>query len=150
MEIDDDLGQKIQELLPKCLDDIVRIHREKLAIRLATDEEVMALHHEITPSRSPETMLDDWRLVAFVKSFDGSQHLDISLLGELPYDGSRITSPVRKLDLDRGLAITRSGTLYGLGRHGEGEPLFGQLATVCAAAHAWGWGALFGVPHFFF
>lgn len=150
MKTDCDLGDQIAALLPKSLDDIVRINRQYLMIRLAMEREIMVLHHEIVPNRLPVMVLADWRLVAFDMSAEGIHRIDISLLGDRPYGGVRITSPVRKIDLDRQLVITHSGTLYGLGKRGEGEPPFDHLAMICAATYSWGWGAAFGIPHFFY
>lgn len=141
MEANDELAQHINALLPKSLDDIVRINRQHMTIRLATEKEIMELHHEIVPDREPKMIIDNWRFVAFEKSLDTFHRVDISLLGDRPDRGVRITSAVRKIDLDRQLVITHSGTLYGLGKPGDGEPPFDHLAMICAAAHSWGWGA---------
>lgn len=150
MESDDDLGQKIAALMPKCLDDIVRTNRQHMTIRLATDQEIMERHHRIVPDREPKMIINDWRFVAFEKSIGTFHRVDISLLGDRPHGGVRITSEVRQIDLDRQLVITNSGTLYGLGKRGDGEPHFDHLAMICAATHSWGWGAAFGIPHFFY
>ena len=150
MEPNAQLAQQVLDLLPKSLDDIVRVNRAYLTIRLATDEEIMELHHEILPDREPQMVIDDWRLVAFDKTVGEFCHTDISLLGDRPLGGVRITSPVRKIDPDRGLVITNSGTLYGLGNPGEGEPPFEHLAMICAACHSWGFGSVFGIPYFFY
>lgn len=145
-----DLQQRLEALIPKTLDDIVRFRRNHMTIRLATDMEIMELHHEIVPNRAPSMIINDWRLVAFVMSDDGFQRVDISLLGDKDTGGVRITSPVRMIDLDRQLVITQSGTLYGMGKAGQGEPPFDHLVMICAATHSWGFGALFGIPHFFY
>lgn len=146
MASETDFHNCLNSLIPKSLDDIVRFNREHLTLRLATDMEIMELHHEIIPNRKPSMIISDWRLVAFV----GSQRVDIFLLGDKPNNGVRITSPVRMIDLDRQLVITQSGTLYGLGKAGQGEPPFDHLMMICAASHSWGFGALFGIPHFFY
>jgi hypothetical protein len=112
MNTHDDLGQKLEALMPKCLDDIVRLRRDNLTIRLATEHEVTALHHEIAPSHAPKMVLHDWRLIAFVKSVDDFHQVDISLLGDSPYGGARITSPVRKLDIDRRLITNQNQALH--------------------------------------
>jgi len=148
MSAHDQLARKIQALIPKSLDDIVRANRDQLAIRLATDEEIMELHHEVVPHHPPAMTLYDWRLIAFEWDIHGYHRLEISLLGDKPDNRFRITSTVRKIDLDRQLIITNSGTLYGLGKRGEGEPPFEHLAMICNAAHMWGWGPFFGVPGF--
>lgn len=146
MASETDFHNCLNSLIPKSLDDIVRFNREHLTLRLATDMEIMELHHEIIPNRKPSMIISDWRLVAFV----GSQRVDIFLLGDKPNNGVRITSPVRMIDLDRQLVITQSGTLYGLGKAGQGEPPFDHLMMICPASHSWGFGALFGIPHFFY
>lgn len=150
MESNDHSAQQVFGLLPKSLDDIVRVNREYLTIRLATDKEIMDLHHAIVPDREPQMVISDWRFVAFDMMAREFRHTDISLLGDRPVSGVRITSPVRKIDLDRRLVITNSGTLYGLGNQGEGEPPFEHLVMICSACHSWGFGSAFGIPHFFY
>jgi len=77
-----DLQQRLEALIPKNLDDIVRFHRNHMTIRLATDIEIMELHHEIVPDSAPSMIINDWRLVAFVMSDGDFQRVDISLLGD--------------------------------------------------------------------
>lgn len=148
--VHDELARKIQELIPKSLNDIVRANKEHLTIRLATDGEVMALHCGVAPNRPPKMVLDDWRFIVMDMSMDGFRDYELYLLGDTPYGSTRITSPVRQIDLDRRLVITNSGTLYGLGKQGLGEPPYNHLAMICAAAHSWGFGRTFGIPHFFY
>lgn len=150
MASETDFHNCLDSLIPKSLDDIVRKNREHMTIRLATDLEIMEKYHEIVPNRPPNMVISDWRMVVFEMSAHGYKRLDIFLLGDKPNNGVRITSPVRMIDLDRQLVFTQSGSLYGLGKAGYGEPPFEHLAMICAASHAWGFGSLFGIPHFFY
>jgi hypothetical protein len=50
--------------MPLSLDDIIRTNRQHLAIRLATEKEVMVLRHAITPDREPDMDTGEWRVVA--------------------------------------------------------------------------------------
>ena len=142
-----DLAQQINDLIPKSLDDIIRQNRDQAELCLATDAEIMALHDEIRPGPVKDWM-EDWRFITLhVMSTRDAQ---VMLLGHTSIGHARITSVVRQIDLDRQLVVTNSGSLYRLGRPGEGEPPFYHLAMVCAAFHSWGFGRHLGVPHFFY
>lgn len=140
-------GAQFEALLPKCLDDLIRINRDQASLGLATPEEIMGLHYEIIP-RKPKETLNDWRLIALhIKPLNQTQFF---MLGYLSFTGTpRITSDVKHMDLDRGLIMTRN-SLYALGKSGEGEPHFEHLLLVCAAFHRWGMGAVLGMLEVFY
>lgn len=137
----------IEQLIPKSLDDIIRHNRDKVQLRLATDEEIFDLHQEITPGQLKDA-IDDWNLVALHQPELNTTL--VFLLGDIRRNGhQRITSEVMGVDLDRQILITKSGSLYQLGTPKNGAPDVDQLYIVCAAFHAWGFGKMLGVPHFF-
>lgn len=143
---DDDLGAKIEKLLPKCLDDVIRLNRDQARLYLTTDEEIMSLHEEVTPGQ-PKRLLDDWRFISL--KFADLNEPYVMLIGNSSRTaGPKITSNVRQIDLDRGFVVTNN-SLYQLGKKGQGEPPTDQIYFMCAAFNDWGFGAYFGVPPFF-
>lgn len=142
-----DLASAINAYIPKSLDDIIRLHRESVQLRLTTDDEIMALYHAITPGK-PKDVMDDWNLISLDKP---GQTLVFLLGGIRRKNGvSRITSDVTGVDLDRGYITTKSGSLYQLGPKKEGPPNQNELFLVCSTFHSWGFGAALGVPYFFY
>lgn len=144
----DKLSKAIEALIPKCLDDIITQNREQAKCRLSTDEEIMALYSQIQPG-VPKEIMEDWRFITLY--LIQPKESQVMLLANRRSNGHpRITSIVRKIDLDRRLVITNSGTLYRLGEAGSGEPPFQHLMMVCAAFHSWGFGWVLGVPMIWF
>ena len=60
------------------------------------------------------------------------------------------TSAIVAIDLNHGLALTKSGSIYQLGTKGEGEPEPAILLHICAQFHSWGIGEKLGVMHVFY
>lgn len=139
-------AKQLESLVPKSLDDLIRTNRDLALFRLATDQEVMHLHHEIAP-RKPKDTLNDWRLIAFhLKQVNQTYFF---MLGTSATSVPRITSDVEQIDLDRKLILTRN-SLYSLGERGEGEPHFEHLMMVCSAFHTWGLGETLGMLEVFY
>ena len=151
MSIDnDDVLKAIEALIPNSLDEIIRQHRDVASLRLTTDMEVMNLYAPIIPGQVKE-LINDWRFITFTLQYPDACSTEIFLLGNRVSDGNaRITSRVRKIDLDRGLVFTNSGSLYTLGSKGTGEPDQAQLFLVCAAFWKWGMGGYLGIMQFFY
>lgn len=145
-EMNEKLAASIEDLIPKSLDDIIRLNRDKAQLRLTTDEEILELYHDITPG-NPKDIIDDYSLITLV-----SESLtQVFLLGDVRRTGiQRITSVVLQIDADRQLLTTKSGSLYQLGTPSPGLPDAHQLMCVCAAFHSWKFGAVLGVSHFFY
>lgn len=143
-----EIEKQLEAMMPKNLDDIIRANRHLAQLRLATDEEIMDLSAQIRPSDNIKDQMQNWRfIVLHVLPTDDVQ---IMLLGDKSDGrGPRITSVVRQIDLDRQLVITNSGSLYGLGKPGCGEPDMDQLIMVCIAFNGWGFGPALGVAPFF-
>lgn len=138
----------LQAYLPKRLDDIIRDNREMARLALSTDHEVFERDGRIEPGPEREVM-DDWRFVSLhLATSDGLETVTLMfLLGFKRSNGNpRITSDVVRIDLDRGLVITKNGSLYRLGSQGQGEPPFPHLVMICSAFHSWGFGLPLGVP----
>jgi hypothetical protein len=143
-----DLAATIEDLIPKSLDDIIRINRDQARLYLTTDDEIMDLHAEVMPG-TPKEVIDDWRFITLY--IVPSNLVQVMLLGDKRCNGhARITSVVRRIDLDRGFVVTNSRSLYQLGKKGHGQPPFEHLAMICQAFHSWGFGMFLGVPYFLF
>ncbi|HEY8096547.1 MAG TPA: hypothetical protein VIE65_10720, partial [Methylobacter sp.] len=148
---EDSLKTALVAIIPKSLDDVIRANRDRAKLRLTTDEEVMALHQEVSSGRV-KAKIEEWRFITLhaLPYQDEPESIQVMLLGEVERTGhTRITSVVRKIDLDRQFVFTNSGSLYQLGKRGEGEPPFHHLTMVCSAFHDWGFGRALGVPEFF-
>lgn len=143
----DGLAAAIQKLLPKSLDDIIRLHRDEVELRLTSEEEIMALYDSIEPAQ-PLEIMDEWRFITLhVIPIGESQ---VMLMGyRRSNEYFRVTSIVRQIDLDRGFVITNSGSLYQLGTAGQGEPPLDHLMGICVVLHKWGFGMRLGVPLFY-
>lgn len=125
------LTTAIQALIPKSLDDIIRLNRDK-----------------VTPGQ-PKDIIDEWNLIALCQPAFNS--VQVFLLGDSRESGEqRITSAVTGIDLDKQLLITKSGSLYQLGSPKNGAPDMHQLICICTAFHGWGFANKLGVPHFFY
>ena len=119
-------------------------------LRLTTDMEIMNLYVPIIPGQV-KVFINDWRFIAFTLKNADLFSTEIFLLGNRLSDGNaRTTSRVRKVDLDRGLVFTNSGSLYGLGSPGNGEPDQTQLFMICVAFWKWGLGTALGIMPIFY
>jgi hypothetical protein len=147
MTDDDDLRAALERALPASLDDIVSIGRDTMSVAGATQEDLEALVGDVGTG-VPTDILDGWYPVAIrERSADGQVETSVHMVGwSRTKRVSWITSPVRAADYERGCVRTQSGTLYGLGERGDGEPSLDLLLLVCRALWVWGVGERFGVP----
>lgn len=143
------LVQHIDDLIPKTLDDIIRKNRELMELGLSTPDEIRALQAEVQQGLPIKDMIDDWHLISLRSKQSGD--VKILLLGQSQKENiAWMTSLIVRIDLTQSVIVTQSGSLYGLGSQGAGEPSRGQLIHVCATLHKWGSGEFLGVPHFFY
>lgn len=141
----DGLKEKIEALIPKSLDDIIRQNREHCQVRHATEADLAPLLGTV-PEAYPRLVITRWHLVTIAIK----DEYKVVLLGDI-CDGTGntwVTSKVVKLDLDSGYLRTASGSLYLMAKKGEGEPSFKQLALLCSYFNRGGYGSFFGVPEF--
>lgn len=132
------------------LDDVIRQNRDMAQLILSSCLEVMELYAPITPSH-PKEIINDWRFISLTLQNADISSTQVYLLGDKGSNGNaRITSLVRKIDLDRQLVYTNSGSLYQLGTQGKGEPSQPQLYLICAAFCSWGFGTVLGIPPIFY
>jgi hypothetical protein len=138
----------VETMFPKNLDDIIRQNRQVVELYLTSDEEVFELYWQITPNIVKD-VINNWSLISL--RINDIQLVQVMLLGNVgKTTTNRLTSNVVRIDLDRQLLITKSGSLYQLGTKHKGELDQDQLITVCAVFHSWGFGDYLGVPRFFF
>ncbi len=91
--------------------------------------------------------MQNWSLVTL--HFKNNNLKQTYLLGDKSdARGPRITSGIKAIDIERKLALTSSGSLYGLGLPRTGEPSPYQLVMVCVALNHMGVGRVLGVPQF--
>lgn len=144
------LSAALEALIPKSLDDVIRKNRNAARLRMTTDKELFELYGSLVPGPLKET-IEDWRFISLdLQSLAGSVTMTFLLGNRLSNGNPRITSDVIKVDLDRGLVVTNSGSLYKLGSKGKGEPPFEGLVMISSAFHSWGFGEALGVPSFFY
>ncbi len=139
--------EKLDTLIPKGLDDVIRKNRELCQIRHATEADLAPILGEVTQAH-PKLVITNWHLVTIQIS---TGEFKVVLLGDIA-DGSGytwITSKIVKLDLASGYLRTASDSLYRMAEKGEGEPSFEQLALLCTYFNRGGYGAFFGVPEYF-
>ncbi|ADE11336.1 hypothetical protein Slit_1098 [Sideroxydans lithotrophicus ES-1] len=150
---DNELTQAINEMIPKSLDDIIRANRHLCILTLSTEGQLGELPPIVQSLRNPKAInatLSDWRFICLnlSKEHGGSQHI---LTGYHEVQGCCwSTSVIVAADLEHGLVLTRSGSIYRLGTKGEAEPGQDMLLHICVQLHKWGMGTLFGVPHVFY
>ena len=146
----DEFLKALFEIIPKSLDEIIRHNRDFAQLRITTDIEIMKLYAPLTQVRVKE-VINDWRFISLVLQYNDKTLNQVHLLGDKDSNGlPRITSIVRKIDLDRQLIYTNSGSLYQLGSPGSGEPNQSQLYLICAAFNNWGIGKEFEILPIFY
>lgn len=134
----------LDQLQNLTLDDV--IGRKDLGrVRLATPEETSKLTGGVGTGPERGT-LRDWRLIA-LDLID--RELEIILIGVngREYWG---TSSVLAADFERGVARTRSGSIYTLVDAGKGEPPISHVLHVCYMLSYWGMGKTLDVPEVFY
>lgn len=147
-------AERIEAMIPKSLDDVIRKNRHLAQVRHANQDDLLSLLGTVN-AEYPDCVITNWHLVTIATpkgvGFDDMKNITM-LLGERA-DGTIgntwITSAIVKLDLASGYLLTNSGSLYMMAKKGEGEPSFEQLALLCRRIHKYGAGEFFGVPEYF-
>jgi hypothetical protein len=140
-----DLAEKLEALVPKSLDDVIRKNRDRAKIYLSTAEEIAALHASDLLLNQPSSIkgiLRDWSYVTIkVGKMPG-----VFLLGySITASRSLCTSLV--VGIADNLVRTRSGSLYKLEGPATDQP---DLLHLCSQLWNWGVGESLGVPHIFY
>lgn len=144
------LEQAVKQIIPKDLDDIVRLRRDEFTLRLATTQDIAQLPPMVTMLDSQiqvSATINEWRIICLELHAAGKK---LILTG---YNQSTHTtwgtSELRSADIDRNLALTQN-SIYRLGTKGEGEPMPDLLLHICYLFNMWGFGNRFGVPEIFY
>lgn len=145
----DELTQKLSDLIPKSLDDIIRKNRELVELRMVTEVETDALRKEIPNPYPVKDVIEDWRLIGLCEK--RTNWAQVMLLGASTFNNCAwLTSTIVAIDFAENIVLTKSGSIYRLGQPGKGEPPTGHLIHVCATLHMWGSGTFLGTPEFFY
>ncbi|MBI3901435.1 MAG: hypothetical protein HY306_00585 [Nitrosomonadales bacterium] len=132
----------------KCLDDIIRLHRDRVSVRLASRDE-LAPFFSVSDSDNDlgYSRIDDWRIIC-LDIHDSEKKFFI--VGHNAFEKCVWgTSEIKSLDFAAGLAFTANST-YQLGSAGDGEPPLPVLLHICHLFHTWGFGSSLGVPQVFY
>ncbi len=142
-------NQALNELIPESLDDIIRANRDECSLSLSTVHDLAELPmivEVVAKQTSVRAKLNNWRFVCLDNGKKAHLLTGIHVARNCVWS----TSVVVAVDLEHGLALTRSGSIYQLGTKGEGEPEADILLHICAQFHKWGIGQMLGVPHIFY
>ena len=143
-----DLTETFDEMIPRSLDNVIRANRHLAQLRLASDQELAALSGNIAVVQ-PKDEISNYRLVSII--LNNPDTVSVHLLGTCSAGRSWSTSQVMTLDLERGYAETRIGSVYKLlGPRAHDEPDRDDLICLCAILNKWGVGQRLGVPAFFY
>src|SRR4030066_1641387 len=107
--------QRLQDLIPKNLDDIIRANRDKCRLAFATDDELHALECDLPgkAARQVRHTLTDWNILMIHVFVDGSMQSIPKLLGSVQETGQCwITSTVTGIDSRAGL-VQKKNSVYG-------------------------------------
>ena len=145
------VGEQIEAVMPKSIDDIIRKNRDKASLRFSTPQDLAPIAGEIPPS-ARAVPISRWNLVTLALSPDGERPVQVHVLvlgWNVNESCTWNTSPVQRYDTKAGLVTTRSGTLYRLaGPQGTDEDL--DLIHLCIYLRGSGAGDLYGIPAFFY
>lgn len=143
------LKQALEKAIPSCLDDIIRLRREEVSLRMSTAEDLAELPPMVSmldKQKQVKATVNEWRIVCLDQGAVGK---GLVLTGiDARTENVWGTSLIKSADIENHFVLT-SNSLYRLGTKGEGEPTFHTLLHLCYMLHKWGVGARFGVPHVF-
>ncbi|MDE2599014.1 MAG: hypothetical protein KGL40_05265 [Rhodocyclaceae bacterium] len=139
----DSLEDKLTQLLPQSLDDIIRSNRDKAELHFSTDEEINPLCCPIVGGLA-KGRIADWAFITLCIT-ETQQHL-VYLVGFNQTEKCTwMTSVVT--GIGHGKVTTARGSIYEL--VGD-STLDVDLLHICATFHLWGVGRYLGMPHIFY
>jgi hypothetical protein len=148
MEQMDALQDSLEKLVPKSLDEIFRVNRDKGQLSLASDAELAQLTAPVDDTGVRHT-LTDWQILMLRVQAPGETVLSPRLTGKILESGLFwMTSHVLHVDPGRRLVKTRNSTYRVVGDRVNEDKL--DLISICATLNTWGIGQCFAVPPFFF
>lgn len=148
---DSELAIGAQQLVPKSLDDIVRINRHLLQLKYANSEDVLKLTKRIQTTSFKGTLVDAFLYKRLIKI---SKVEPICAVGYLITDLGQIafhTSQVVGLDDEQKIILTNSGSHYKIESLSDTQNTDSTLLMhICHVAHRDGWGTHFGIPEIYY
>jgi hypothetical protein len=141
--------EQLQVLIPKNLDDIIRVHRDRLSLRISTEEDLQPLASRIPPSPAA-VPITRWNFITLDADTVPARRQVVYLFGWNDHQNQTWnTSQVRRFDAAAGLVVTRSGNTYRTaGPRGTETDL--DLLHICVFLRETGVGDYFGIPPFFY
>lgn len=141
--------EQVRALLPKSIDEIITINRDKAQLRIASADDINPLQCEIEEARMVTGVVSRWCLIALeLRNETDGCSATVHLTGYNETLGrSWMTSLIKGIDLENGLLRTKSGSLYRMNGQSTDAP---DLPVVCATLNSWGMGSMLGLPHIFF
>lgn len=146
--VENKIRTQLEAMLPKSIDDIVRLHREEFCIRIATADDLAPLLSDSMPIAKPQGNINSWSLITLDAILQGQLNIAVFLIG---YHTSRrctwITSRVLKVIECGGVksVLTNSGNLYNMSG-AQSDKI--DLTFLCAWLRQNGIGDYYGVPEF--
>ncbi len=145
------LIQQVKDLIPKSLDEIVRLNRDILRLEYANPEDVLKLTKRIQATSFKGTLVDAFLYKRLTKL---SEVEPICAVGYLITDSGKVafhTSRVVSLDDEQKIILTNSGSHYKIENLSDTKNTDSNLLLhICHVAHRDGWGAHFGIPEIYY
>lgn len=142
------LGEQLERLLPKSLDDVLRANRDKMRLAFATHEEIQELADEVS-STGVRHAIKDWQFIVMHLTDKDPTFKSVRLFGSVTATNEAwSTSHVVAIDMKNGLVKTSNSTYRLDGPQAAESEL--DLLHVCASLHYWNLGAMFDVPYIFY
>ena len=146
--VENKIWTQLEAMLPKSIDDIVRLHREEFCIRIATTDDLAPLLSDSMPIANPQGDIESWSLITLDAILQGQQNNAVFLIGQ--HTSRRctwITSRVLKVIECGGVksVLTNSGNLYNMSGT-QSDKI--DLTFLCAWLRQNGIGDYFGIPEF--
>lgn len=141
---------KLEELIPKSIDNIIRENRDKLRLEIVKKNEMETTHKNLAITNFKGALNDVLIYRRRILINDSSSIAAIGLI-DTPYGTQlRHTSSIVAYDSDSKVILTHSGSHYVINNFLEGDPNFSFLTFICATLNHEGVGSYFGVPPFFY
>ena len=142
----------INDLIPKTLDDIIRINREKFRLAFATDAERQELERNLSSAaaRKVHHTLKGWNILMVHVTTEGTEKSLPKLLGSVSETGQPwVTSTIKGIDTRAGLVQTENSVYRVVGPR-ISEPDRHLLLHICVWLNQRGLGHYLGVAEFFY
>jgi len=143
------LGKKIEELIPKRLDEIITIKRDRFSLSWANENGFAEFPSVVTlmdGQKPVKATLNEWRIVCFTNP----RRTSYFLTGfKSSTDNPLATSEIKAVDFKQKIVLTNN-SLYRLGTKGEGEADIHILLCICHCFHSWGMGNALGILPVFY